>query len=108
VKVNTLAHCESTASAAVVHQKFANLPRARTSDRRREFDDLIDHAGQIFSLVIRNARHPLFSDVQSDLSVFLLVLGAVLTLRYLALAIAKVEQAAESLDQATDFGSLSP
>jgi hypothetical protein len=42
VKVNTLAHCESTASAAVVHQKFANLPRARTSDRRREFDDLID------------------------------------------------------------------
>jgi hypothetical protein len=32
-------------------------------------------AAQIFSLVIRNPHHPLFSDVQSGLSVFLLVLS---------------------------------
>jgi hypothetical protein len=49
-------------------------------------------AAQIFSLVIRNARHPLLSDVQSDLSVFLLVLCAVMAVRYLALAIGKVRQ----------------
>jgi hypothetical protein len=47
-------------------------------------------AAQVFSLVIRNARHPLFSDVQSDLSVFLLVLCAIMLVRYGALAIGKV------------------
>ena len=49
-------------------------------------------AAQIFSLVISNARHPLFSDVQSGLSVFLLVMCAILAARYFALAIGKVRQ----------------
>ena len=49
-------------------------------------------AAQIFSLVVRNSRHPLFSDVQSDLSVFLLILCALLMVRYLALAIGKVRE----------------
>jgi hypothetical protein len=47
---------------------------------------------QMFSLVIRNSRHPLFSDVQSDLSVFLLILCAVMMVRYFTLAIGKVRQ----------------
>ena len=49
-------------------------------------------AAQIFSLVIRNSRHPLFSDVQSDLSLFLLVFCAIMVVRYVALAIGKVRQ----------------
>jgi hypothetical protein len=47
-------------------------------------------AAQIFGLVIRNSRHPLFSDVQSDLSLFLLVFCAIMVVRYVALAIGKV------------------
>jgi hypothetical protein len=49
-------------------------------------------AAQIFGLVVRNARHPLFSDVQSGLSVFVLVLSGIITVGYLALAIRKVQQ----------------
>ncbi len=49
-------------------------------------------AAQIFSLVVRNPRHPLFSDVQSNLSIFLLILCAFLMVRYSALAIGKVRQ----------------
>jgi hypothetical protein len=49
-------------------------------------------AAQIFSLVIRNSRHPLFSDVQSDLSLFLFVFCAIMVVRYVALAIGKVRQ----------------
>jgi hypothetical protein len=47
-------------------------------------------AAQIFSLVIRNPRHPLFSDAQSGLSVFLLVLCATLAIVYVVRAIGKV------------------
>jgi hypothetical protein len=49
-------------------------------------------AAQIFALVIRNARHPLFSDVQSGLSVFLAVLCAVLLVRYAVMALGKARQ----------------
>jgi len=49
-------------------------------------------AAQIFSLVIRNSRHPLFSDVQSDLSVFLVVICAIMAAGYVARAIGKVRQ----------------
>ena len=47
---------------------------------------------QIFSLVVRNPRHPLFSDVQSDLSVFLLLLCAAMAVRNFALALGKRRQ----------------
>jgi hypothetical protein len=50
-------------------------------------------AAQIISLVIRNARHPLFGDVQSDMSVFLLVMCAVMAVRYSARAIGKAREA---------------
>ncbi len=49
-------------------------------------------AAQIVSLVVRNPRHPLFSDVQSDLSVLLLVLCAVMVVRYGALALGKARR----------------
>ena len=49
-------------------------------------------AAQVFSLAIRNPRHPLFSDGQSDLSVFLLILSAIMAIRYLRLAIGKAQQ----------------
>jgi hypothetical protein len=49
-------------------------------------------AAQMFSLIVRNSRHPLFSDAQSDLSVFLVVLCAVMAVRYVGLAIGKVRQ----------------
>jgi hypothetical protein len=47
-------------------------------------------AAQIAGLVIRNPQHPLFSDVQSDLSVFLLLLCTAMAARSLALAFAKI------------------
>jgi hypothetical protein len=49
-------------------------------------------AGQITSLVVRNARHPLFSDVPSDVSVFLLLLCAAMAVRSLAQAFGKMRQ----------------
>jgi hypothetical protein len=52
-------------------------------------------ATQVFSLVIRNGYHPLFSDVQSWLNTFTAVLGAGLALYYLAVAIHKIESRAE-------------
>jgi hypothetical protein len=44
---------------------------------------------QVFSLVIRNARHPLFSDVQSCLNLFTALVAAGLAAYYLGLAIRK-------------------
>ena len=49
-------------------------------------------AAQLFSLYIRDPRHPLFSDAQSDLSVFLVVLSSIMAIRYLGLAIGKMRQ----------------
>ena len=49
-------------------------------------------AAQVFSLVLRNSQHPLFSDLQSGLSVFLLLLMSIMMVRYLTLAISKVRQ----------------
>ena len=49
-------------------------------------------ASLIAGLVIRNPQHPLFSDVQSDLSVFLLLLCAATAVRSLALAFGKVRR----------------
>jgi len=49
-------------------------------------------AAQVFSLVVRNPRHPLFSDVQSDISAFLVAVSAVMVIRYLRLVIGKMRQ----------------
>ena len=49
-------------------------------------------AAQIFSLVIRNPHHPLFSDVQSGLSVFLVLLCGAMAAGYFVRAIGKVRQ----------------
>jgi hypothetical protein len=49
-------------------------------------------AAQIFSLAIRNARHPLFSDVQSGVSVFMLALCAFMLVRFAIMAIRKARQ----------------
>ena len=45
---------------------------------------------QVFTLVIRNASHPLFSDVQSCLNVFTGVVAAGLAAYYLSLAVRKI------------------
>lgn len=45
---------------------------------------------QVFTLAIRNARHPLFSDVQSYLNVFTAVVAAGLAAYYLSLVIRKI------------------
>ena len=48
---------------------------------------------RVFPLRQRVASSPdLFSDVQSDLSLFLLVFCAIMVVRYVALAIGKVRQ----------------
>jgi hypothetical protein len=47
---------------------------------------------QVFILVVRNARHPLFSDIQSYLNAFTAVLAAGLTAYYLYLAVRKITQ----------------
>ena len=47
---------------------------------------------QVFNLVIRNARHPLFSDVQSYLNAFTLIMAVGLAAYYLVLAIRKLRQ----------------
>jgi hypothetical protein len=47
---------------------------------------------QVFSLVIRNARHPLFSDLQSNLNLFVAVLAAALAVWYLLAAVRKLRQ----------------
>lgn len=49
---------------------------------------------QIFTLVIRNARHPLFDDVQSYLNFTTAIVAAGLATYYLVLAIRKVRQPA--------------
>jgi hypothetical protein len=47
---------------------------------------------QVFTLVIRNARHPLFGDAQSFLSLFLVVFGVLLAARHFQIAIRKARQ----------------
>jgi hypothetical protein len=47
---------------------------------------------QVFSLVVRNARHPLFSDLQSFLNMFTAVVAAGLAIHYLVMAIRKMRQ----------------
>ncbi len=47
---------------------------------------------QVFILVIRNARHPLLSDVQSYLNLFTAIVAAGLVAYYLVLAIRKLRQ----------------
>jgi hypothetical protein len=49
-------------------------------------------AAQIVSLVIRNPRHPLFSDAQSGLSVFLVVLCGAVAAGYIVRVIGKLRQ----------------
>jgi hypothetical protein len=49
-------------------------------------------AGSVFNLAVSNPRHPLFEDVQSDLSLLLVVLSTVAVVRYLGLAIGKMRQ----------------
>jgi len=49
-------------------------------------------ATQVFSLVVRNARHPLFSDLQSFVSMFVVVVAAGLVVHYLVIAIRKMRQ----------------
>jgi membrane-associated HD superfamily phosphohydrolase len=49
-------------------------------------------ACQIFILVIRNARHPLFSDVQSGLSIFIAAVCAAAAIGYFVRAIGKARQ----------------
>jgi len=47
---------------------------------------------QVFTLVMRNARHPLFSDLQSFVSMLVVVLAAGLAVHYLVVAIRKMRQ----------------
>ena len=47
---------------------------------------------QVFNLVIRNGRHPLFSDVQSYLNAFTLMMAVGLATYYFAVAIRKLRQ----------------
>ncbi len=47
---------------------------------------------QVFNLVIRNGRHPLFSDIQSGLSVFTLIIAMGLAVYYAILAVRKFRQ----------------
>jgi hypothetical protein len=47
---------------------------------------------QVFSLAIGNARHPLFSDVQSCLNLFTAIVAAGLAAYYLGIAIRKLRQ----------------
>jgi hypothetical protein len=47
---------------------------------------------QVFTLVLRNARHPLLSDVQSYLSLFTAVVAAGLAAYYLYLAVRKIRE----------------
>jgi hypothetical protein len=47
---------------------------------------------QVFTLVLRNARHPLLSDVQSYLSLFTVVVAAGLAAYYLYLAVRKIRE----------------
>jgi len=49
-------------------------------------------ATQIFTLVIRNPHHPLFSDVQSGLSVFILVLSGAMAAGFFVRAMGKLRQ----------------
>ncbi len=49
-------------------------------------------AAQALSLVVRNARHPMFSDAQSCISVFVVVMSLVLMVRFAAIAIGKLRQ----------------
>ncbi len=52
----------------------------------------VNCAAQLFTLTIRNSRHPLFSDAQSVLNVFLLLLCAAVAIKYFRLAIGKVRR----------------
>ena len=47
---------------------------------------------QVTTLVIRNARHPLLSDVQSYLNLFTATVAAGLVIYYLVVAIRKIRQ----------------
>jgi len=47
---------------------------------------------QTFNLFMRNARHPLFTDVQSYVNLFAAVVAAFLVVRYLGIAIRKLRQ----------------
>jgi hypothetical protein len=47
---------------------------------------------QVSALVVRNARHPLFSDVQSDLKLVTAVVAGGLAVYYLCLVIRKIRQ----------------
>lgn len=47
---------------------------------------------QVFNLVIRNGRHPLFSDVQSYLNAFTLIIATGLAVYYFVLAVRKLRQ----------------
>jgi hypothetical protein len=51
---------------------------------------------QVFTLVMRNGRHPLFSDVQSFLNLFTAVAAAGLALHYLAMAVRKMRRPASA------------
>jgi hypothetical protein len=44
------------------------------------------------NVVIRNARHPLFGDAQSFLSLFLVVLSGLLAARYFYMAIGRARR----------------
>jgi hypothetical protein len=47
---------------------------------------------QVSALVVRNARHPLFSDIQSDLKLVTAVVAGGLAVYYLSLVIRKIRQ----------------
>ena len=49
---------------------------------------------QVFSLLIRNARYPLFSDAQSFINLFVAIMAAGLAVHYLVIALRKVRQKA--------------
>jgi hypothetical protein len=51
---------------------------------------------QVFSLIIRNPKHPLFSDLQSGLNVFTATIAVALAVYYLRAALRKFRQRAAS------------
>jgi hypothetical protein len=49
-------------------------------------------ATQVSNLVISNPRHPLFSDIQSDISLLIVTVSAVMVIRHFRLVIRKMRQ----------------
>jgi hypothetical protein len=47
---------------------------------------------QLYVLIIRNARHPLFSDAQSFFSLYLVIMAAGFAVHYLVIALRKFRQ----------------